>query len=228
MSNESCKLPPRRKILRKGKKKMPKFGSLAELLCNSLDEIDRATAQLCYSHPTRMAPEQVLFALELMANGYDMVKAIRTVFGTSVEKLSDAACKRLGNKILSLKKVKIFVNEELNRRAEKLQTTADWCVMKYRDWANLDITDYIGVKTCKVTSKQSIYLKQDLEKMPKVARSAIKKIKTDPQGGIIVEFVDQKAALDSLAKLQGFVDSKTVVEVKAPIIMKFDAQDADA
>ena len=59
-------------------------------------------------------------------------------------------------------------------------------------------------------------------------RSAISSISVTMQGELKVEFINQKAALDSLVKMMGYLENKLNIESKQPIIMNFDSQDSEA
>lgn len=218
--------PKPRKRFPRRKKTTNKY-TFSEVISASVDEIDKAYGMLIYKHPTNLSPEQVLFCLELIGNGYDMLNAVKTVYGSAVVELSDSKCVALGKKLLSLRKVRQYIEEQVQLRAEKLQTTADWVANQYKQWAQIDLTDYLKLEYSE-KGKAFVRLKCDIEEMPKVVRSAIKKIRVDQQGGLTIEFIDQKQALDSLSKMLGFIDNKVAVEVKAPVVLNFDQQDEEA
>ena len=201
--------------------------TLTDIICDSVDELDKRGRMLIYKHPTNLSPEQVLFVLELLGNGYDISAAIESVYGTAVVGMTPAAIKSLGQKLMQLKKVRDFIEEQTQLRADKLQLTADWVAKKYKTWADIDVLDYISIEYSS-TGRSMIKLKAELEDLPKDVRGAIKKIKSDPGGGVVIEFIDQKQALDSLSKLLGLVENKLTVETKGPVILSFDQQDSEA
>lgn len=225
-SMDTIDRPKPRKRFPRRKKTTNKY-TFSEVISATVDEIDKAYGMLIYKHPTNLSPEQVLFCLELIGNGYDMQRAVQTVYGSAVADLSDNKCLSLGKKLMKLRKVRHFIEEQLHLRAEKLQSTADWVASQYKQWSQIDLTDYLKLDYSE-KGKAFVRLKCDIEDMPKVVRSAIKKIRVDAQGGLTIEFIDQKQALDSLARMLGYIDNKVTVEAKAPIMLSFDRQDEEA
>jgi hypothetical protein len=180
-----------------------------------------------YKHPTRLSAEQVIFCLELLNNGYQVPDAVRKTFGKTVLDWTPSRCAALGHTLLRLPKVREYLQEQIDNRINKLQITLDWVANKYKAWSEIDIARYISLEQDD-RGKPYIKLKTDLHLLPINVRTAIKGISVTAKGDVKLEFIDQKSALDSLAKLMGFIDSKIQIESKAPIILNFDKQDAGA
>lgn len=199
-----------------------------DVLKATIDDVENSFSMAVYEHPTNLSPEQVIFSLEFMKNGYKAVPAIRETYGQIVHDWSGSRCIELAKKLLGLSKVKRFINQEIELRAQKLQITADWIAKKYKQWATINVTDYITIKHHEKSKRPYIVLKTELEKMPDEIKSAIKSISVTTSGDLKVEFVDQRAALDSLTKLLGFANDKINIETKTPIFLNFDSQDKEA
>ena len=104
--------------------------------------------------------------------------------------------------------------------------------MKYKTWATINVTDFLEVRYRELPGGEKgrpyIHLKVELEDLPTEIKSAIKSVSVSAQGDLKVDFVDPKGALDSLAKLMGVHEDTLNIKTKGPLIMQFDAQDADA
>lgn len=231
---------PKRKKRREfnlSKKKKRDPLTFSDVLKATVDEVENSFSMMVYDHPTNLSPEQVIFALEFIKNGYKALPAVKETFGNMISEWSDQRCYQLAEKLLGLKKVKKYINEELELRAHKLQITADWIAKKYKQWATINVTDYItveytkkppGSKALNFRPRPQIIMKKSLEEMPEVIKSSIKSIGVTASGDLKVEFIDQKAALDSLTKLMGFANDKIEAEIKGPVILQFDSEDANA
>lgn len=154
-------------------------------------------------------------------------------FGELVATFSISQVDTLANELLKLPKIKSYIMDELERRAEKLKASADWIAYKYKTWASICITDYIEIEyyTNPRTGvkKPSLKLKTEIEDLPPEIKSAIKSITVNSQGDLKIEFIDQKSALDSLTRMLGLNgDNKIVLDSRAPINVIFDSQDEDA
>ena len=219
---------PTKQLRKRNLKRRTPCYTFSDVLRGTMDEVEQSYSMLIYEHPTNLSPEQVIFVLEFIKSGYKAVPAIQNTFGHLAEEWVDRKCQAVASRLLDLPKVKSFLNEQLEARAEKLKVTADWVALKYKQWAQIDVAKYIEVAHHEKTKRPYIKLKTNLNDMPEQIRSAIKEVSVTQAGDLKVVFVDQKAALDSLSKLMGFTDNKVTIETKAPIIMHFDAQDENA
>lgn len=217
-----------RKALKKGQPKtFDNSPAFSDVLSQTLDEVENSFSMLIYEHPTNLSPEQVLFALEFINNGYKAVTAIRDTFGKTAKKWTNAKCESVARRLLKLEKVRSFIDEQLRLRAEKLQVTADWVALKYKTWAELNITDYLEIVTG-ARGRQTIKLKCSVDKLPDHIKSGIKGVKMTAAGDLNVEFIDQKSALDSLCKVLGIGADKPTDNNSAPVVINIDSQDAEA
>ena len=225
---KSKKADPKPRIHKKRPTAKSKGYTFSDILSSTVDELERSLGIVVYKHKDNLSPEQVIFCLEFIKNGYKGVPAIKETFGSLAEQWNDSKCNTLAMELLSMEKVKLFINEQLELRAEKLKTTSDWIAQKYRDWATLSVTDYVTIRYSEKTGRPRIDLTTPLEELPETVRSAIKSIKVTAAGDLSVEFVDQKGALDALSKLMGYMTEKLDVQVKGNVTLNFDAQDATA
>ena len=78
---------PKRKKLRdfNMKRKIKKPLTFSDVLQSTIDDVENSFSMIVYDHPTNLSPEQVIFALEFMKNGYKAVPAIRETFGTMTD-----------------------------------------------------------------------------------------------------------------------------------------------
>jgi len=178
--------------------------------------------------------DEVLFALEFVASGFNMqlaAKAVRSKYDD--ERHTDDTeddpqyyhkCTLTAKKYLAKYHVRNFIQEQINHRIERLQVTEDWIWKKYRGWANLDITNLIEIKT--VNNRRIISLKKNIEDLPLEVRTSITSISVTTLGDIKVEFVNQKAALDQLCKLMNI--GQDSLNLDTEVHLHFDSQDADA
>ena len=190
-------------------------------------DIEKSFQMLVYKHPVNLSPEQVIFCQEFIKAAYKIAPAIKATFGTQAEGWTDQDITKVGQRLLQLPKIRKYLQEEIENRVTKLKTTSDWVAQKYRDWSEIDVTDYIRVEYNK-RGRPQIKLLYELDELPKQVRSAIKSVSVNSYGDLKIEFVDQKGALDQLAKLQGLIDTKMKVEVEQPILLSFDKEDEDA
>ena len=204
----------------------------ADILSESIED-DSSYKMLINKHPILLTPEQIIFCLEYVNCGYITSVAVRNTFGA--EDWSDSKVLNVGKKLLKLQKIRDQVQHELDNRCEKLRVSADWAARKYKAWSQINVTDYIEVHYPRqigagrnIKPRPQIRLKTKLEDMPKEIRGAIKKVSVGAQGDLNVEFIDQKAALDSLVKLLGFTENKLVLDNRVPINIFFDDQDDEA
>lgn len=204
----------------------------ADILSETIED-KSSYVMLINKHPTMLTPEQIIFCLEYVNCGYITSVAVRNTFGA--EDWSDSKVVNVGKKLLALHKIKSQVQHELENRCEKLRVSADWAARKYKVWSQINVTDYIEVTYLRtpgagrnIKPRPQIRLKTKLEDMPAEIRGAIKKVTVSAQGDLNVEFIDQKAALDSLVKLLGFTENKLVLDSRIPVNIFFDDQDDEA
>lgn len=212
---------------KKTRRRFRKEYTFSDVLSEAIDEVERSLGIIVYKHKTELSPEQIIFALEFINNGYKAEPAVRETFGNLADKWSRSQCATVAKELLQMEKIQEFIREQLALRVEKLKTTSDWVAQRYRDWATINVADYIKVQYTD-EGRPYITLSKDLDKLPDSVRSAIRCIKVNKEGSLEVTFVDQKAALDSLTKLLGFMNEKLDVNVKSNVSLSFDAQDAEA
>ena len=232
---KSVKLPVEKKKERK--KRSPNKDDLQDLQ-NELDLVSEGIDEYYtnYAPPdsTGLSVMETMFCLEFIGNGFRKGLAYLHAVGQGegeTRKLAIGTASCSGDRLLKKPHIKNFIQDQLNARCERLQVTSDWVARKYKIWSEIDITQYIDIIQPKTrTGRARLVLKQSLEDLPLAVRSAIKSITMTTAGDLKVEFIDQKAALDSLTKVLGL--SVDILEISGkkggPINLNFDAQDAEA
>ena len=182
--------------------------------------------QSYYDQEGILLEKEVLFCLEWLSNGMKAGPAYSKVFGID----NTNTCYTEGSKLLGKPKVKAYVRREMNNRASRLGISSDYVANKYKVWAEGYIGDFVEVKTVSrgKVKKQVLFLKGDLESLTPEQRSCIKSIEPTKDGQIKLTMIDQKAALDSLAKLLGYTQDKLQINTEVGITLKFDSQDEEA
>lgn len=174
---------------------------------------------------------EMQFCHAYLSNGFKQGPAIRTILPESTE----AYCTSRAQILLSRDRVQRYLSNELHSRRLKMGVTAAWICKKYLAWSTLDVTEFLDFTPNKmskngdrVVRKASVFLKGDIADLPRLVRQAIKSLTIDDKGKVKVEFIDQKSALDSLAKMLGYANDKLTMDAKLPIHLHFDQQDSEA
>lgn len=174
-------------------------------------------------------PREILFCEAYMAHSFNMTKTAAEIWPNCSDPKIRA---RDGEKMLEKERVQNYLSRELHLKRLRLGITQDWLTKKYLTWANLDITNFLQFVPAKGkgTNRRAaaVYLKDDIENLPPMVRQCIKSVTVDDKGKVKVEFIDQKSALDSLAKLLGFGNDKLKIDTDGQIHVHFDGQDAGA
>lgn len=171
------------------------------------------------------SPTEMRFCHEFLNNGFKKGPAIREIFPD----LSSSNMIQRANDYLDRPRVMKYLSRELHNRRLKMGVTAEWICKKYLMWANLDITDFIEFSPATIKGRgAAVYLKKNISELPPLVRQSIKAITVDDKGKVKIEFVDQKSALDSLAKMLGYAQDKISFDGGVPINLYFDKQDEKA
>lgn len=209
-----------RKTAKKGPNSVPK--KRTNITVDEVDFEDPSSIQKFYDQEGMLSEKETIFCLEYLANGMIAKHAYSKAF--DCENLSSCAVE--ASKLLRKTKLKVFLRRELDNRAKKLGVTADWVANKYKVWSEAFIGDFIEVKEIK--GGQVLFLKSNLEDLTIEQKSCIKSVEPTKDGHIKVTLVDQKASLDSLAKMLGYTNDKLKIETEGTLVLKFDDQDKDA
>jgi hypothetical protein len=173
-------------------------------------------------------PREILFCEAYMANGFKGTEAILAIDPEADKKKLSARVKTL----LGKERVQNYLSRQLHLKRLRLGISQDYIAKKYLCWANLDITDFLDFKPASGTGSRrrsaAVYLKEDINKLPPMVRQSIKSVTVDDKGKVKVEFIDQKSALDSLAKILGFGNDKIKVDNEGHLHLHFDKQDEEA
>lgn len=172
------------------------------------------------------SPTEMQFCHAYLSNGFKQGPAVRTV----LPELSTANSVQRAHDFLSRERVQRYLTRELHSRRLRMGVTADWVCKKYLSWATLDITQFIEFDSgsSRRGSGASVYLKKSINELPPLVRQSIKSLTVDDKGKVKVEFIDQKSALDSLAKMLGFSNDKLTIDSKVVTHLHFDEQDKEA
>lgn len=164
------------------------------------------------------------FCHAFMANGFKGGPAYSTVYPDKAKANASAQAQQF----LSRPRVKCYLAKQLYAKRLRLGITSDWVCKKYLAWANLDITQFLDLKT--KGRGIGVYLKKEINELPPLVRQSIKSISYEEKSGKIkVEFIDQKAALDSLVKLLGYTNDALInIDTDNSVHLHFDAQDREA
>ncbi len=171
---------------------------------------------------------EMMFCHAYLSNGFKQGPAIAEI----LPDLKTSNRIQRAHDYLARPRVQKYLTRELHNRRLRMGVTADWICKKYLVWSTLDITQFLDFVPAKEGKKgrtdrrASIYLKEGIEKLPPLVRQAIKAITIDDKGKVKIEFIDQKSALDSLAKMLGYTNDKIIPQT--PIHLHFDAQDNEA
>ena len=224
---------PRKKISKKVAKELArgeKTYPLREAIREAEKEVEDFYRDLNENHPTELSLPQLKFAQEFLRNGYNKTNAVRKAYDPEyVSGWSQQEATERGRNFLKHPKVRNYIQQELNNMSERHQVTFDWIAKKYKGWSEIDVAQYVRfVKPKK--GRPYLTLKHDLEDLPKQVRNSIRSIGTTAAGDVKVEFIDQRASLDQLAKLLGFANEKLDLALGKgePIKLVFDKQDEEA
>lgn len=233
----------KKKTVKTSSRKLPKdfkpdtkcFSDFDKMIQKTSDEIEEYLVEQYREEDDNFkdlpSEREMMFCHAYLSNGFKQGPAIAE---TTPELKTSNRIQR-AHTYLARERVQKYLARELHNRRLRLGVTADWICKKYLIWATLDITDFLdfipakeGKGRGKVDRRASIYLKEDINKLPPLVRQAIKSITIDDKGKVKVEFIDQKSALDSLAKMLGYANDKITLDSKIPIHLHFDQQDQEA
>lgn len=159
-----------------------------------------------------------------MANGYKTAPAMQKV----IPGIEPSSATQHGRKILKKPLVQQYLARQLHNKRVRTGITADWIAQKYKAWATLDITQFIDFEPSQGKKRAAVYIRSQISDLPPLVRQCIKSISVDEKTGRVkVDFIDQKSAVDSLAKLLGFTNDK-LLDINNHIEMHFDSQDEEA
>ena len=224
---------PRKKISKKVAKELARGARtypLKEIVKESEKEIEDYYRDLNEEHPTELSLPQIKFVQEFLKNGYNKSDAARKAYDDEyTEGWTNAETEARGRNFLKHPKVRNYIQHELNNMSQRYQVTFDWIAKKYKAWSEIDVSQYVRFVKPK-RGRPYLALKHDLEDLPKHVRNSIRSIGTTAAGDIKVEFIDQKASLDQLAKLLGFANEKLDLAMGKgeSIKLVFDKQDEEA
>jgi len=147
-----------------------------------------------------LTPRQRMFALEYLANGQNgkqaAIKAGYSPKGAEVT----------ASKLLTVPKVKRLVDSRLEKRAEKLELTAERIDLEISRLAYRDPKDFIDPKTKKFRS---------LEDIPEDLRRCISGVTVGKDGEIIYKLERKGEALQLACRRRGLLKDNVDVMVKS-------------
>lgn len=214
-------------------KKISESAHFKKMLDQSVEEVEeylleRYQEEYAADFNNLPTPREILFCEAYMANTFNLAKSCAELWPDH----SPRSASTLGEKMLEKERVQNYLSRELHLKRLRLGVTQDYLTKKYLTWANLDITDFLEFVPAKGkgTNRRAaaVYLKEDIANLPPMVRQCIKSVTVDDKGKVKVEFIDQKSALDSLAKLLGFGNDKLKIDTDGQIHVHFDGQDAGA